>query len=131
MEKQTPSRFDDLSLGDLFNGILLFMGNRKFTEQQVYKFFYDLASDDSSLASRLRFKGAPENLQSEPLRRILCFREMGKLLEVAMPNPVMQPYHPRSSQLDSLRRDMENTHVLPKYETLLKELANKFLDSLN
>jgi hypothetical protein len=131
MENHNISKFNELSLGDLFNGIILFIDDRKFTEQQLYKFFYDLASEDSSLGTRLRFKGITGNLKSEPLRRILTFREMGKLVEVAMPNPVDQAYCPRASQLDSLRKDMENTCVLPNYESLLKELANKFLASLN
>lgn len=131
MEKRTPSKFDELSLGDLFNGIILFVGDHKFTEQQLYKFFYDLASEDPSLGTRFRFRGIPGNLKSEPIRRILTFREMGKLVEVAMPNPVDQTYRPRASQLDSLRKDMENTHVLLNYKALLKELADKFLASLN
>lgn len=131
MEKSFFSSLDELSLVDLVNGIILFINNRKFNEQQFYSFFYNLASEDSALASRLRFKGIPGNLQSEPLRRILTFREMGKLLEAHMPNPVDQTYQPRTSQLESLRKDMRDMSVLPNYEPPLKELAEKFLASLN
>jgi hypothetical protein len=131
MEKNTASEFDELSLGDLLNGIILFITDQKFSEQQLYKFFYSLSREDTSLANRLRFKGIPGNLQSEPLRRILSFREMSKLLELPMPNPVDQVYRPRTSQIGSLKEDMNDTKVLPKFEPLFKKIAGKFLASLN
>lgn len=122
---------NELSLVNLVNGIILFIENHKFSEQQLYKFFYDLASENKPLASRLCFKGSPGELRSEPLRRIITFREMGKLLEVHMPNPVEQAYHPRTSQLESLRQDMQEMDILPHYESELKELATEFVKSLH
>jgi hypothetical protein len=124
------SKYDDLSLGDLLNGLILYNPDQKFSEQQINMFFFDLSKQDPGLKKRLHFKGSMTSLYSESIRRILSFREMGKLLEIPPPNPVQQFYRPRKAQLESLKVDLERRCLLPTYETTLKEIAKEFKASL-
>src|ERR1700687_5648929 len=118
-----------LSAAEILSAILLF-GGVPFPEQAIYRFFSKLESSVPELAGRFRVMGPLGHQRSEPVRQALSFLEMGKLVVVPSPNPVDQFYRPRSSQLSSLRATLEHRGVLPKYEPLLKELAQSFKESL-
>jgi hypothetical protein len=121
---------DDISTTDLISGLLLRFGPKKFSEQSLYRFLRNLASSSSLLNERLRIVGPDDHLASEPVRRIISFLEMGKILEVAMPNPVDQYFRPRASQLESLRSQLSEEGILEKHDNLFRELAAEFEASL-
>lgn len=121
---------DELSSTELLAGFVLFTKAEKFPEQAVYSLCKGLEDTHPSLASRFRLKGSPGRLRSEPLKRILNFLEMGKILEVPQPNPVDQYYKPRKSQLDSLKNELESRGVLPRFEQIFTQLASKLAEPL-
>jgi hypothetical protein len=116
----------DLSSTEILTGILLFAGKQKFPEQALYEFFREVSSEDPELAKRFRVAGLGRGLRSEPLRRILDHLEMGKIIEVPLPNPVDQFYAVRASQADSLKKHLKDRGVLPTHEDKLKELGARF-----
>jgi hypothetical protein len=73
----------------------------------------------------------PITIRSDPVRRVINYLEMGKIVEVAMPNPVDQHFRPRKSQLESVRHELEQRGVLPANEEALKELASEFQKFVN
>jgi len=123
-------RLAELSTSELLEGILLFLGDEGFSEQDVYRFFSTLETENEALAGRFRVKGVPPHQSSEPLRKTLSFFAMGKILEMPQPNPVVQYYRARSSQLQSLRKNLCVRQVLPAQKTLLQSLADEFHRSL-
>lgn len=125
------SALDQVAIGDIVNGILLFMGNLKFSDQQLYRFFKRLSVEDPSLDQRLDIKSFQGRLHSDALRRILSFREMGKIIELSMPNPVDQFYRPRTSQMEFVRKDLIANEVLPGHEDSLRRLAEEFTSTLH
>jgi hypothetical protein len=122
---------DELSSTELLAGVVLYTGQnteQKFPEQAVYALFKALAEQNPALASRFRLKGSPGRWRSEPLKRILNFLEMGKILEVPQPNPVDQYYKPRKSQMDSLKNELEFRGVLPRFEPIFAELSSRLAE---
>ncbi|MBI4663624.1 MAG: hypothetical protein HY735_32890 [Verrucomicrobia bacterium] len=123
---KTLPNIEGLTSTELISGLLLYIGSRKFSEQSLYRFLRTLETESPSLRERLRIAGPDDRLRSEPVRRIINYLEMGKILEVAMPNPVDQFFRPRSSQLESVRRQLTQRGVLPIHEEVFKELASGF-----
>jgi len=122
----TLPNLDELSTTELISGLLIQLGAQKFSEQSLYRFLRKLESDFPTLADRLRILGPEERLRSDPVRRVLNYLEMGKVLEVAMPNPVDQFFRPRATQLESVRHQLVERGVLPAHEETFKELAGEF-----
>src|SRR6266513_777779 len=122
----TQSNLEELSTTELISGLLIYLGPQKFSEQSLYRFLRKLASDVPSLRERLKILGPDDRLWSEPVRRVINYLEMGKILEVAMPNPVDQFFRPRPGQLTSVRHQLEQRGVLPNREETFKELASEF-----
>ena len=120
-----------LATSEILAGILVADHGRRipFSEQDVYRFFAKLEAEHPSLAGRFRVRGVFPRLTSEPLRQALSFFEMAKILEIPMPNPVVQYFHARPSQLDSLRGDLRERGVLPAHESLLQRLGEEFFSS--
>lgn len=117
---------DELSATELINGILLFLEDRKFPEQALYEFFSDIGSSDPELRRRFRVTGPYRHRRSVPLRRILDFLEIGKTIELPLPNPVDQFYRLRPVQRDAVQDDLRRRGVLPDHESELKNLAKRF-----
>ncbi len=126
------SRIGKLSTSEILSGVLLFADKSgiRFSEQDVYRFFRELERKHPALEGRFRVRGIPPYQSSPPLRQALSFFAMGKILEVPQPNPVVQYFHARSSQLESLRRNLEARRVLPSETALLQSLAGQFRQSL-
>jgi hypothetical protein len=122
----TIINIDNLSSTELVSGLLVNVKANKFSDQMLYRFLRKLESDMPALRERFRIEGSDDRLRSEPIQKILDFLEMGKILEVAMPNPVHQFYRPRPMQLPALRRQLEARGVLPTHEDAFIELASEF-----
>lgn len=129
--KNGNPELQSLSTAEILAGILLFVGDKRFSEQAIYRLFAQLEERDAPLAGRFRVRGSPGRQSSEPLRQALSFFEMGKVLELAPPNPVDQYYRARRTQLQALRTNLQKRRVLPAHEALLKNLAEEFKGSLN
>ena len=123
---KTLTDLNELSTTELISGLLIHLGAQKFSEQSLYRFLRKLESDIPTLGDRLKILGPDERLRSDPVRRVLNYLEMGKILEVAMPNPVDQFFRARAAQLESVRHQLEQRGVLPAHEETLKELAAEF-----
>lgn len=119
-----------LTTTEMLTGMLLFLGERRFSEQDLYAFLNELAKCDATLADRFLILGSPQHRSSKPLRRTLSFLQMGKILDIAPPNPVDQYYSPRASQMGSVQQDLRARGVLPDHEATLKRLADEFKNSL-
>ncbi len=131
-KSSVESRIGKLSTSEILSGVLLFADDLgiRFSEQDVYRFFRNLERKHPALEGRFRVRGTPPHQSSPPLRQALSFFAMGKILEVPQPNPVVQYFHARSSQLGSLQRNLEARRVLPSQAPLLQDLAQEFRQSL-
>jgi hypothetical protein len=131
MKNGVGSALENLSTTEILMGILVDFGEshqgQKFPEQAVYKLFQSLEQKYHNLQGRYQVRKTHGRLQSEPLRSTLSFLEMGKILEVMLPNPVDQYYRPRQSQLDSLRKELKERQVLPNHEGTLHRLTESFV----
>jgi len=126
MITRTPPALGELSTTELISGLLVQLGAQKFSEQSLYGFLRNLEAEAPDFGDRLRILGPVGDLRSDPIRRVLRYLEMGKILEVAMPNPVDQHFRPRAKQLESVRRQLTQRGVLPTHEETFKELASEF-----
>jgi hypothetical protein len=115
-----------LTISEILGGLLLYGGKEKFPEQALYRFFQKVGDTDPELAERFQVSEGQGRLKSTPLRRALSFFEMGKILELPMPNPVDQYYRARQSQRESLKRDLTRRGIIPSNERLFEDLAEEF-----
>ncbi len=122
---------DDLSLFELVEGILLFLGPMKFPEQGLLQFFRDLQVRYPALRRRLGIVGEPGDYRSTSLRSTLSFMEMYKVLELPPPNPVDQYYRIRPGLVEAVRRDLRSSGALPKHHDFLNDLASEFRTTLS
>ena len=96
----------------------------------MYKFFQQLEKKYPKLSGRYQVSKVHGRFDSQPLRAALSFLEMGKALEVGMPNPVDQYYRARETQIDSLKKELVNRRILPDHENVINELAKEFAESV-
>jgi hypothetical protein len=130
--KRSPvlDRLKELSSTEIMTGVLVFLRDKKFPEQALYELFKEIGSDED-LGPRFRVIGPPGHLRSEPLRRILDHMEIGKILEVPLPNPVDQFYRLRLAQSKAVEEDLRDRGVLPDHEGELKHLAHRFSEIID
>lgn len=112
----------------LVSGLLVYLPRRSFSEQQLFKFFYDLQGENPQLADEFDVVRHAEGFQSKPLRRILDFLEIGKMVEVGLPNPVDQHYKIRDAHREYRRRTLEGWGILPVHKDALAALATMLSD---
>src|SRR3989344_4418813 len=107
-----------LATSEILTGTFLYVGDNRFSEQNIYSFFKQLESESPELSGRFGVFGSGHNLQSYPLRQALSFLEIGKVLELPPPEPVIQFYKISVIGKDSIRKNLEERGVLPFYEPL-------------
>lgn len=123
-------RLKGLSSTEIMTGVLVFLRDKKFPEQALYELFKEIGADED-LGPRFRVIGPPGHLRSEPLRRILDHMEIGKILEVPLPNPVDQFYRLRLAQSNAVEEDLRDRGVLPDHAGELRQLAQRFSEIID
>ena len=109
-----------LTISEIVSGIMLNIGNTRFTEQALHVFFKAM-----DFNNRFEIKQGYSGLYSKPLRTTLTFMTMGHSLE-----DYTYYFKVRDSMRASIRQDLIERGVLPKYEEFFKNLANQFILSL-
>ena len=113
--------FRKLSISEIMLGIFLNIGDRRFTEQQLYRF---LQAIDCADRFRVRVRSVG-GFYSESVRRALSFMEMGMVFE-----DWMETYKVRNSMRPSIKKELAECGILPKYNAFFQELARLFAASL-
>ena len=129
MTEEERQEVAQIPVTDIVLGLIVYLRNQPFAEQQIYRLFKDLSDEDPGLADRVRVYGPPGSLRSETLRQTLSFLEMGKILELPQPNPVGQFYRARTSQIPAVQKNLEQDDVLPRHAKLFESLAERLKSS--
>ena len=109
-----------LTLMEILMGALLFAPTPLFSDQDIYRIF-----KKSNLSERFNIeKDHAGNLGSKYIFQALSFCEIGHLLSIRSFANGHTFYRRNDDMLSSVRRELEERKILPKYQAALQQFAN-------
>lgn len=112
-----------LSIYNLIAGIMCSNGGNPFTDQALLSVLYDIQFMSERLKRRLRIRGGPGGLQSEPVAETLSFMELYRVLEPSHEHPFITTYRCLPDARQVIAESLAEQGILPKRKQFFDRFA--------
>ena len=119
------SQARSIPLTQLVSGIILYLPQQTFSDQQLFQLFWDLQDEDTESVRRYGVYRFEEKFHSRILPIILAHMELGGLVTQGSDwaSSADQYFHIQKSHLPHRKKLLEESGALPKHDETFKRLA--------